>query len=85
MRGMQRRDPCGRGRVSLAPVDGFGCCQVLRLAVGVQCRVDAFSVSGLPELAIFFITVSHCAWQRVVSFSKAKKKRSKENALTALP
>jgi hypothetical protein len=34
MRGMQRRDPCGR--VSLAPVDGFGGCQVLGLAVGVN-------------------------------------------------
>jgi len=36
-------------------------------------------------LDVFFITISHCAWRRVISFSKAKKKRSKENAFTALP
>ncbi len=45
-----------------------------------QCRVAAFGVGGLPELANFFITVSHCAWRRVISLSKATKKRSKENA-----
>ena len=69
-----------------------------RLAVGVdagvpgscvsgrgQCWVAAFGLSGLLRLAKFFITISHCAWRRVISFSKAKKKRSKENALTALP
>ena len=68
-------------------------CQVLALAVGViagllgscvsglsHCRVAAFRVSGLPELAIFFITISHCAWRRVISLSKATKKRSKESA-----
>src|SRR5471032_879919 len=68
-------------------------CQVLGLAVGVnagvlgsgvsgrgQCRVAAFSVSGLLELAILFITISHCAWRHVISLSKATKKRSKENA-----
>ena len=44
------------------------------------CRVAAFRVSGLPELANFFITVSHCAWRHVISLSKATKKRSKENA-----
>jgi len=32
-----------------------------------QCRVAAFSVSGLRELAHFFSTVSHCAWRRVIS------------------
>jgi hypothetical protein len=50
-----------------------------------QCRVAAFKVFARLVLAIFFITISHCAWRRVISFSKAKKKRSKENALTALP
>ena len=50
-----------------------------------QCRVVVFGVSGLLRLANFFITISHCAWQHVISLSKATKKRSKENALTALP
>ena len=45
-----------------------------------QCRVAAFSVSGLLELAFFFITISHCAWRHVISWSLATKKRSKENA-----
>ena len=45
-----------------------------------QCRVAAFQVSGLLRLADFFITISHCAWRRVISLSKATKKRSKENA-----
>src|SRR5471032_2175497 len=71
-------------------------CQVLGLAVGVnagvlgsgvsgrgQCRVAAFGVSGLLELAILFITISHCAWRHVISLSKATKKRSKENAFKA--
>src|SRR5476651_2011020 len=66
---------------------------VLGLAVGVgagllgsrvscrsQCRVAAFKVCGLLRLANFFITFSHCAWRRVISLSKATKKRSKENA-----
>ena len=68
-------------------------CEVLALAVGVvaglpgsrvsglsHCRVAAFRVSGLPELAIFFIAISHCAWRHVISLSKATKKRSKESA-----
>ena len=45
-----------------------------------QCRVAAFGLSGLRELDVFFITVSHCAWRHVISLSKATKKRSKENA-----
>jgi hypothetical protein len=45
-----------------------------------QCRVAAFSVCGLLRLANFFITISHCAWRRVISWSLATKKRSKENA-----
>ena len=45
-----------------------------------HCRVAAFWLSGLPELAFLFITVSHCAWRHVISLSKATKKRSKENA-----
>ena len=32
-----------------------------------QCRVGAFGVSGLHELANFFITISHCAWRHVIS------------------
>jgi len=68
-------------------------CQVLGLVFGVgagvpgscvsglsRCRVAAFGVSGLPELAYFFSTISHCAWRRVISWSLATKKRSKENA-----
>ena len=74
----------------LVPVPG---CQVLGLAVGVSagvlgscvsgrshCRVAAFSLSDLPELANFFSTISHCAWRHVISWSLATKKRSKENA-----
>ena len=45
-----------------------------------QCRVAAFGVSGLHESDFLFITISHCAWRRVISLSKATKKRSKENA-----
>ncbi|QIE25949.1 hypothetical protein SBC1_47780 (plasmid) [Caballeronia sp. SBC1] len=44
------------------------------------CRGAAFGLSGLLRLANFFITISHCAWQRVISLSKATKKRSKESA-----
>ena len=71
---------------------GVGC-QVPALAVGVSagllgsgvsglglCRVAAFGVSGLHELDVFFITISHCAWRRVISWSLATKKRSKESA-----
>ena len=50
-----------------------------------QCRVVAFSVSGLRESDFLFITISHCAWRHVISLSKATKKRSKESALTTLP
>ena len=50
-----------------------------------QCRVAAFQVFARFTLADFFITISHCAWRRVISLSKATKKRSKENAFTALP
>ena len=76
--------------VSLAPVDGgggFGV--VVGVALGLpgscvsgwgHCRVGAFRVSGLLELDVFFIAVSHCAWRHVISLSKATKKRSKENA-----
>ena len=79
-------------------VSGRGQCQVLALAVGVNAgllgsevsglshsRVAAFGLGGLPESDFLFITVSHCAWRHVISLSKATKKRSKENALTALP
>src|SRR5471032_1082105 len=67
--------------------------RVLGLVVGVdvglpgssvsglsQCRVVAFSVSGLHESDFLFIAISHCAWRHVISLSKATKKRSKENA-----
>ncbi len=77
----------------LAPVDGLGWwyglavsgrgqCRVAAFGVSGrgQCRVGAFGVSGLLRLADFFITISHCAWRRVISLSKATKKRSKENA-----
>src|SRR5471030_2550280 len=43
------------------------------------CLVAAFGVSGLRESDFLFITISHCAWRRVISLSKATKKRSKEN------
>ena len=45
-----------------------------------QCRVAAFGLSGLRESDFLFITVSHCAWRHVISWSLATKKRSKENA-----
>jgi len=45
-----------------------------------QCRGAAFSVSGLRESDFLFITVSHCAWRHVISWSLATKKRSKETA-----
>src|ERR1700733_2204769 len=45
-----------------------------------HCRVAAFGLVGLLALAHFFITISHCAWRRVISLSKATKKRSKESA-----
>ena len=51
----------------------------------VHCWVAAFQVFAGFMLAVFFITISHCAWRRVISLSKATKKRSKENAFTALP
>ena len=51
----------------------------------VHRRVGAFQVFARFMLNVFFITISHCAWQRVISLSKATKKRSKENAFTALP
>ena len=69
----------------LAPVDGG----VVGVSAGLpgsgvsglgQCRVAAFGVFGLIRFANLFITVSHCAWRRVISLSKATKKRSKENA-----
>ena len=50
----------------------------------VHCRVAAFQVFAHLVLADFFITISHCAWRRVISLSKATKKRSKENAFTSL-
>src|SRR6202020_59104 len=41
---------------------------------GLSCyRVAAFGLSGLRESDILFITVSHCAWQRVISLSLATK------------
>ena len=44
------------------------------------CRVAAFGVGGLHESDILFITISHCAWRHVISWSLATKKRSKESA-----
>ena len=48
-----------------------------------QCRVAAFQVFARLVLADFFITISHCAWRRVISLSKATKKRSKESAFNS--
>ncbi|WP_299704699.1 hypothetical protein, partial [Caballeronia sp.] len=42
--------------------------------------VAAFGLSGLLDSDILFITISHCAWQRVISWSLSTKKRSKESA-----
>src|SRR6201747_400038 len=64
----------------LAPADGFRRFGGFGVSSLSQCRVAAFGVCGLLELANFFITVSHCAWRHVISLSKATKKRSKENA-----
>src|SRR5476649_1604981 len=51
-----------------------------RVSCRSHCRVAAFGLSGLRKLDVFFITFSHCAWRRVISLSKATKKRSKESA-----
>ena len=61
---------------------GRGGCQgaVFSVSGRGQCRVVALSVSGLRESDFLFITISHCAWRRVISWSLATKKRSKENA-----
>src|SRR5471032_672553 len=59
----------GRGGVPGSCVSGRG-----------QCRVGAFGLGGLRESDFLFITVSHCAWQHVISLSEATKKRSKESA-----
>ena len=40
----------------------------------VHCRVAAFQVFAHLVLADFFITISHCAWRRVISWSLATKK-----------
>ena len=64
----------------LAPADGFRRFGGFGVSSLSQCRVAAFGVCGLLELANFFITVSHCAWRHVISLSKATKKRSKESA-----
>ena len=74
-------------------------CQVLALAVLViaglpgfcvsglsHCRVAAFKVSGLLRLANFFITISHCAWRRVIcpkrQRNEAKKALSKRGLIS---
>ena len=49
----------------------------------VHCRVAAFQVFARLVLDVFFITISHCAWRRVISLSKATKKRSKESAFNS--
>ena len=36
-------------------------------------RVAAFRLSGLLELAVFFITISHCPWRDFISFSTGEK------------
>jgi hypothetical protein len=93
--------PCGSGFTGGRPggfARAGGRCWVSARVVGVdarvpgsrvsglrQCRVAAFGLSDLLRLANLFITISHCAWQHVISWSLATKKRSKENALTALP
>ena len=76
------RGSSGRGVVSGGGRGGRGDAGLLGSCVSgrSQCRVAAFRVSGLLRLADFFITISHCAWRRVISLSKATKKRSKENA-----
>jgi hypothetical protein len=71
----------------------FGQCRDRAVAAGVNAgvlgscvsglshrRVAALNVSDLLRVTNFFITVSHCAWQHVISWSLATKKRSKENA-----
>ena len=69
-----------RGRVGGRSV-GFGAgVPGSRVSGRSHCRVAAFGLSGLRKLDVFFITFSHCAWRRVISLSKATKKRSKESA-----
>jgi hypothetical protein len=68
-----------------------GLCEILAVEVNAgllgsrvsgrgQGRGGAFDLSGLPKLDVFFITVSHCAWRHIISWSLATKKRSKESA-----
>ncbi|KLU24494.1 hypothetical protein EOS_19510 [Caballeronia mineralivorans PML1(12)] len=40
------------------------------------CRVAAFGFSGLHELDILFITISHCAWRHFISFSDDGEKET---------
>ena len=60
--------PVGPSRdfLLLAPVDGGGVWWVWVDGRGL-CQVVAFSLSGLLRFANLFITISHCAWRRVIS------------------
>jgi hypothetical protein len=92
MRGMQRRGPYGSCShrwtgLGLLVVVGFAGGVNARLldsrVRGLSYRVAAFGLSGLRESDILFITVSHCAWQRVISLSLATKQRNRfQNAGT---
>ncbi|MDN7178253.1 hypothetical protein M0D69_09510, partial [Caballeronia sp. SEWSISQ10-4 2] len=42
------------------------------------CRGGAFGLSGLRELADFFVTISHCAWWHVISFSNNGENETKQ-------
>jgi hypothetical protein len=69
----------------LASVDGFSFTLGVGLGLSVLaglglCRVAAFGLGGLRELAILFITVSHCAFLCFVSL-QTRKETKQRNAL----
>jgi hypothetical protein len=43
-----------------------------------QCRVGAFGLSGLRELDVFFIAISHCAWRRVILVLSDKETKQRK-------
>ena len=70
-RELMRGNPWGRGARFQGVVVGLvlGWCWVGAFGASGRshCRVAAFGVSDLLRLADFFITISHCAWRRVIS------------------
>jgi hypothetical protein len=49
----------------------------VRVVLG-SCRVAAFGLDGLRDLAILFITISHCAWRHVISVQSDKETKQRK-------